>query len=354
MTWKTWAGLPALLFGATLLAQTSEGRLVGGETPYTAKWGDSLARIAARFAVDAGVLARENGLPATARLGLGQHLRVASRHIVPFVLDEGILINVPQRLLFFFHEGTLAAWYPVGLGRPDWQTATGQFEVAAKEHEPTWDVPISIQKEMRRQGKPVRKKVPPGPDNPLGDYWIGLAGSPCGIHGTNAPESVYAFRTHGCVRLHPDDIADLFSRVSVGTPVWIAYEPVLLARREDGAIFLEVNRDVYRRTGNLRAAVDGMVAREGVLGILDPSRVTGVVAAREGVARRVDRIADTFPQETLHLQSDSCSLHFLALVGFSLGPVQKTPGIRRHLRPIGHRGSERRVPWGVWRGNRPS
>ena len=293
MTWKTWAGLAALLIGATLLAQTSEDRLVGGETLYRARWGDSLARIGARFAVDAGLLARENGLPASARLDVGQHLRVVNRHIVPFVLDQGILINVPQRLLFFFHDGALAAWYPAGLGRPDWQTATGRFEVESKRHKPTWHVPVSIQNEMRRHGKPVRTEVPPGPENPLGDYWIGLTGSTCGIHGTNAPASVYAFRTHGCVRLHPDDIADLFARVSVGTPVWMAYEPVLLVRRADGSVLLEVHRDVYRRAGDLRAAVDVAASRESVLGVLDSSRVTEVVAAREGLARRVDRVGDS-------------------------------------------------------------
>ncbi len=280
----------SLLLGATALCQTPEtagAQLVGRKFLYTVERGDSLARIGARFGVDPGLLARSNGLSSRARLSVGQSLQVKNRHIIPFVLDEGILINVPQRLLFFFQGGRLAAWYPVGLGRSDWKTVTGRFEVATKERKPTWNVPVSIQEEMRRHGEPVRTEVPPGPANPLGDYWIGLSGSLCGIHGTNAPASIYGFRTHGCIRLHPDDIADLFSWVSIATPVWIAYEPVLLALREDGALFLEVNPDVYGRAGSARAAVDALAARMGLLSLLDAARVDQVIANREGIARRV-------------------------------------------------------------------
>lgn len=234
------------------------------------------------------MLARSNGLPPRARLTAGQTLRVENRHIVPTAIGEGILINVPQRLLFFFRDGELVSWYPVGLGRRDWQTETGRFEVATKKHKPTWHVPLSIQKEMRRLGQAVRTEVPPGPRNPLGEYWMGLSGSSCGIHGTNAPASVYGFHSHGCIRLHPDDAVDLFSRVSIRTPVWIAYEPVLLARAENGAVFLEVNSDIYGRARNPQATVGALAASEGVLDMLDQPRVAEVVASKEGLARRVD------------------------------------------------------------------
>ena len=199
-----------------------DDRIVGGEFIYTVRRGDSLTAIGARFGVDPLMLARSNGLSPRSRLSVGQSLQVDNRHVVPTAMDEGILINVPQRLLFLFHAGALVAWYPVGLGRPDWETVLGRFAVRTKEREPTWHVPVSIQEEMREHGEPVRTEVAPGPDNPLGKYWMGLTGSACGVHGTIAPASIYGFRTHGCIRLHPDDIADLFPRVVVGTPVRIA------------------------------------------------------------------------------------------------------------------------------------
>ena len=83
---------------------------------------------------------------------------------------------------------------------------------------------------------PTIRSAPTGSDWSLWGY---------GIHGTIAPSSVYHFRSHGCIRLHPDDIAELFDRVSVGTPGRLIYQPVLLAVVDDGRILLEVHRDIY-------------------------------------------------------------------------------------------------------------
>lgn len=276
------------LAGSFTRAQSGPGPLVGGPCLYQVKRGDSLTLLGARFGVGPRVLARANGLSPQARLSMGQSLRVENRHIVPDAGD-GIVVNIPQRLLFFFHEGALAAWYPVALGRPDWQTPTGRFEVVSRRRRPAWHVPPSIQEEMRRKGEPVRTVVPPGPQNPLGEHWIGLSGSSCGIHGTNAPASIYSFRTHGCIRLHPDDAADLFARVSIGTPVEIAYEPVLLRRQPDGAVFLEVNPDIYGRAADLRALFEAAAARQDILDIVDPARAEAVLADRSGIAERIDR-----------------------------------------------------------------
>jgi L,D-transpeptidase ErfK/SrfK len=258
--------------------------LVGGEFSYTVKEGDSLALVGARFGVAPPALARSNGLPSTAWLRIGQILRVDNRHVVPFFLEQGILINVPQRLLFFFQERRLVTWYAIGVGRRDWPTAGGRFQIRVLERRPTWNVPLSIQEEMRRGGEKVETRVPPGPDNPLGDYWIGLEGSECGIHGTNAPASIYGVRTHGCMRLHPDDIADLFPRVSKGMTVQVVYEPVLLARAADGAVFLEVNPDVYGRQTSAREAVASLAERENPPMTLDPDAVERTIAGKEGLA----------------------------------------------------------------------
>jgi L,D-transpeptidase ErfK/SrfK len=237
---------------AAALAQpvfASEPFVVGYESQYAVQRGDSLTGIGARFAVSAESLAARNGLSARRKLSPGQVLRVDNRHIVPAVLENGILINVPQRLLFYFEDGRLASWYPVSLGQPgSWQTPTGSYRVVTKERDPVWDVPVSIQREMRRKGERVREKVGPGPDNPLGEYWLGLSLTCCGIHSTNAPQSIYTFQTHGCIRLAPEDAVDLFSRVSVGAPVEIVYETVLLAR-DRREVFVEVHPDVYGRAG---------------------------------------------------------------------------------------------------------
>ena len=102
--------------------------------------------------------------------------------------------------------------------------------------------PESIQGEMRRTGSRVLTRVPPGPHNPLGKSWLELSLGVVGIHGTNAPLSIYRFATHGCIRLAPDDVEALYMQVSEGDIGRIIYEPVLVAY--DGTdVYLEVHPD---------------------------------------------------------------------------------------------------------------
>src|SRR5690606_17558766 len=85
------------------------------------------------------------------------------------------------------------------------------------------------------------------PDNPLGRHWIGTSLPGIGLHGTNAPASVYGFRSHGCVRLHPDDIAALFARTRVGDPRRTVYRPPPLAQAVAGHIWSEARPDAPAR-----------------------------------------------------------------------------------------------------------
>lgn len=261
--------------------------LVGGQFEYAVQPGDSLTRIGARFGMAPPALARMNGIPYSAMLHPGQLLRIDNRHVVPERLAEGILINLPQRMLYYFQAGRLAAHYPVGLGRPDWPTPAGRFRTVDLQENKTWYVPRSIQEEMQREGKVVRTQVAPGPDNPLGKHWIGLSLPGIGIHGTIAPASVYHFQSHGCIRLHPDDIAALFQQVAKGQPGRIIYAPVLLARLEDGRIFLEVNRDIYKKGGDPLAIAKNSARSQGLDAMIDWDKVKDVIQAQEGLAREV-------------------------------------------------------------------
>ena len=168
-------------------------------------------------------------------------------HIPPTPSGErpAIVINVPQRTLFLFASGQRAA-FPIAVGRPDWPTPRGEFRIVVKEVAPSWEVPPSIQEEMRRAGRPVITRMPPGKNNPLGSHWIGLSAGAIGIHGTPAPQSLSKFATHGCIRVHPDHIGRVFDAVAVGDRVQIVYEPVLVAVTADD-VLVEVHPDAYRR-----------------------------------------------------------------------------------------------------------
>ena len=268
--------------GVVMWGRESSHLMTGAVTPYTVQPGDSLISMGARFGVEASTLAEDNDMPTGTALRPGQVLLVDSRHIVPAGLAEGILINIPQRMLFVARGNGIEGAFPVAVGRRDWPSPIGTFEVGAKEIDPTWDVPVSIQREMAQAGRAVLKTVLPGPDNPLGDRWLGLKDIGVGIHGTNQPTSVFRVTTHGCIRMHPDDARVLFELVEVGSAVRIVYEPVLVAVDEGNQVWLEVHRDAYGRAGDLaRTAVD-LLREAGVGDAVDPAAVRRCVQERRG------------------------------------------------------------------------
>ena len=279
--------LVAIALGGAWDLRASDSVVVtGGLTVYTVVEGDTLQRLSARFGVDSAVIAADNGLKPNGRLQSGERLRIDNRHIVPSIEPGTIVINVPQRMLFYADDGQTRGM-PVAVGRPDWRTPTRAFTILTMEVDPTWEVPKSIQEEARRAGKSLSTVVPPGPNNPLGKYWLGLSIPGVGVHGTNAPSSIYRVTTHGCIRVGAADIAWLFSRASVGTRGVIAYEPILVAV-VDGDVLLEVHRDVYRRLDATPIAiVRRLVAAAGVDHQVDWAAAERLVMASDGIARSI-------------------------------------------------------------------
>jgi len=264
----------------------SREALTGGVQRYLTVAGDTWSALQARFGVDARTLMDDNSLPQGRPLTAGLELRIDNRHIVPGELAQATLvINVPQRMLF--HDaGEMVMGAPLAVGKPTWQTPLGAFTIVTKEEDPTWDVPASILEEARRAGRPLPAAVPPGPSNPLGKYWLGLSIGGVGIHGTNAPMSIYNAVTHGCMRLAAADIATVFGRVAPGTAGVIVYQSVLMAV-EDGEILLEVHPDIYRRVPDAAGAAHALARALGVEQDVDWEQADRVIRSRHGVARQV-------------------------------------------------------------------
>jgi len=274
------------------MAESPSFPVTGGVFEYTVQPGDYLIKIGARFGVAAEMLARENVLEYSARLMPGQKLTIDNRHIVPELREDGLLINLPQRMLYYFRGWELVAAYPVGLGKPSWPTPAGEFSVTNKAFNKTWRVPKSIQEEMRREGQVVRTEVPPGPNNPLGKHWLGLSLTSIGIHGTIAPASIYHFQSHGCIRLHPDDIEALFAQIEQGATGSIIYTPLLLAE-SDGRIFIEAHRDIYHKVDVSLGALEQMAYDAMLSDRIDWSRAADVLEQKDGMARDVTLSSQT-------------------------------------------------------------
>jgi L,D-transpeptidase ErfK/SrfK len=110
--------------------------------------------------------------------------------------------------------------------------------VVSKRKNPTWTPPASVREEHRKAGDPLPRQVPPGPDNPLGAFAMNLGWPTYLVHGTNKPYGVGMRSSHGCIRFYPEDIAILFDKIAVGTPVHVVNQPLLVGWH-DGAIYVQ-------------------------------------------------------------------------------------------------------------------
>ena len=262
-----------------------DAAIIGGRSTYIVKSGDTMAAIAARHAVEPRSIVPPNGLKPSQKLVAGQIVEFDNSHIATGDPGVAITINVPQRLLFLRDGGSVRA-YPITVGTRAWRTPLGEFTIVDKETDPFWDVPVSIQREMEREGKPVITQMPPSPENPLGAYWLRLSFPGIGIHGTNAPETIYRFASHGCIRMHPDDVAALFDNVAVGTRGVIVYQPIIMAVM-DGRIWLEAHRDVYALAPDRFRYVRAVAEHHGLSDSMDWAAVNRVLIALDGRAEDV-------------------------------------------------------------------
>ena len=166
----------------------------------------------------------------------GTEVVLPKAKLLPAGPRDGIVINLPERRLYYFRQGFLVSDYPVGIGRDNLETPVGSTRVVEKRLAPSWR-PTS---QARRDDPTLPAVVPPGPDNPLGTHALYLGWSNYLIHGTNRVYAIGRRASRGCVRLYPDDIAALYQAVPVGTTVTVIDQPLKLGWK-DGLLFLEAH-----------------------------------------------------------------------------------------------------------------
>jgi len=208
------------------------------------KKGDTLPDIARHFSLGINAISAANPgvdlwVPAT-----GERILLPLSFILPNSPREGIVVNLATMRLFQFKgdsRSLVVSTYPVGVGTKERPTPTGQMYVERKAVRPTWHVPASIAEDHRKKGDPLPEKVPPGPQNPLGECALYLSKSSYLIHGTNKPASIGLKATNGCLRLYPESVKLLFNDTPVKTPVVIVDQPYLIGQR-DGVLYLEAHK----------------------------------------------------------------------------------------------------------------
>lgn len=142
----------------------------------------------------------------------------AAPQVVPFrsgYYPGTIIVKTNERKLYLVVDQGVAVRYPVGVGRAGKQWA-GTARIDGKYRNPAWAPPADV----KRDNPSLPSVIPGGsPHNPMGIAAMTLTGGEYAIHGTNKPSSIGGYVSYGCIRMYNQDIADLYERVSVGTPV---------------------------------------------------------------------------------------------------------------------------------------
>jgi L,D-transpeptidase ErfK/SrfK len=222
---------------ATLKPVTSDrSDLIGESSVYVTKSEENLLEIAREFNVGYVAIVAANPEVDPWLPGDGTTLTLPTVHLLPNTERRGIVINLSEMRLYYFRPNEAVISFPIGIGSEGRETIVGTTRVVSKRPNPTWYPPPA----KRAEDPDLPAAVPPGPDNPLGDFALYLGWPRYLIHGTNQPYGVGRRLSAGCIRLYPEDIARLYPMVSIGTPVTVVDEPVKLGWSK-GDLFLEIH-----------------------------------------------------------------------------------------------------------------
>jgi L,D-transpeptidase ErfK/SrfK len=182
----------------------------------------------------------------------GEIVRLSNHRILPDTPHNGITLNIAEYRMYYYpptkkgEAPSQVMSFAHGVGRMDWKTPLGKTKVARKIMNPEWHPPESIRREHAANGDPLPVVVPAGPHNPLGTraFYLDLPGE-YRIHGTDIDKinGIGMQITHGCVRMYPKDVEELYDLVAVGTPVYIVKQPIKVGWL-DNVLYVEAHPDL--------------------------------------------------------------------------------------------------------------
>jgi len=175
--------------------------------------------------------------------GEGTRIVLPTQFVLPDAPYEGAVVNLAALRLFYFPKPgkdgrRVVHTYPIGIGKVGWATPEGATKIVSKRKDPYWTPPASVRKEHLEEGDPLPARVPPGPDNPLGNRAMNLGWPSYLIHGTNKPAGVGLRASHGCIRMYPEDIVKLFDMIPVGAKVTVVNQPIVY-RWQGDALYVQ-------------------------------------------------------------------------------------------------------------------
>jgi L,D-transpeptidase ErfK/SrfK len=176
----------------------------------------------------------------------GEMVRIPNKRILPDTPRDGVTLNIAEFRMYYYPRNTGQVMsYAHGIGRQDWKTPLGKTKIINKIKNPTWNPPAAIRREHAADGDILPAVVPAGPHNPLGSraLYLGIPGYR--IHGTDI-DKIYGIGmqiTHGCVRMYPEDIEQLYDLVPSGTNVYIVKQPIKVGWLNN-VLYIEAHPDL--------------------------------------------------------------------------------------------------------------
>ncbi len=121
-----------------------------------------------------------------------------------------------RQLYLFNSQNQMVGSFPATIGSTDTPSPTGTYKVTGVAPNPWYGYSPSnfVQGNNRKA-----LSLPPGPNGPVGNIWIGLSKKSFGIHGTPNPSLISKTASHGCIRLTNWDANDLGRKVKAGVTV---------------------------------------------------------------------------------------------------------------------------------------
>ena len=233
------------LHSSTFFLYESSNQVYGETLEIEAMYEDTLVDLARTYNLGFNEIIQANPTVDKWLPGEGTLVKIPSAYILPNnYLNDGITINLSEFRGYLIQNSKLIT-FPVGIGRMDWKTPLGLSEIDLKLENPAWYPPKTVRDEYKLEGLILDAIVPPGPNNPLGKLAMRI-NIPGGyfIHGTNRPDGVGMEISHGCIRLFPEDIKEVFKMSSIGTRVLVIDEPIKLAK-SGNKIFLQFHHSKY-------------------------------------------------------------------------------------------------------------
>lgn len=136
----------------------------------------------------------------------------------PAPVAASIRIDKSERMLFLLDKaGQPLAAFSVSIGSASDPLPIGQLEIRTAVREPMFTFNPALPRDARKGD--TRVNIAPGPNNPVGVYWLGLNKPHWGIHGSPEPARIGQAETNGCVRLTNWDVQRLVQAVRIGLVV---------------------------------------------------------------------------------------------------------------------------------------